>query len=199
MNQSFIFLLLAALSACATLDKEGCEKANWSTRGYSDGAAGLEPRIDSYVAQCREQGVSIPVAKYQTSYSEGLKSFCTYQNGLARGQRGEEPFGGCRGMETNFYRGYQIGFREFEQKRLNEQRKNSRDQAIKQILSRYNTKECLMDSDCRVEGMCTFGRCAGDQTPCTWNTDCQARGKCDEKAEFLHETGEWVRVRLCVN
>ena len=89
-------LLLVLLAGCASLDQDECRTANWYAIGLEDGARGraLE-RLGDHRRACSEHGVALDADRYVAGRNEGLKSFCTFQNGYTQGRSGHGYAGAC--------------------------------------------------------------------------------------------------------
>lgn len=121
-----ILALLAAsllLGACASLDKAQCVNANWYAIGMEDGARGRTlDRLGEHRRACAEHNVQPDAERYAAGRNEGLKSFCTYDQGFRVGRAGNAYAGVCpEPAARDFLAGYQHG-RELHglQKRLDE-------------------------------------------------------------------------------
>lgn len=108
-----ILALLLPLTAagCATLDKSECREADWNIIGLEDGARG---RPVSYIGRhreaCAEHGVKPDLALYQRGHTEGLKQFCTADNGFRQGRAGRTYNNVCPAeLNGQFLAGYETG------------------------------------------------------------------------------------------
>lgn len=108
-----ILALLLPLTAagCATLDKSECREADWTIIGLEDGASG---RPVSYIGRhreaCAEHGVTPDLALYQRGHTEGLKQFCTGDNGFRQGRAGRTYNNVCPAeLNGQFLAGYETG------------------------------------------------------------------------------------------
>ncbi len=189
---------MISLAACASLNKEDCQKMDWSKRGFADAAQGsLSDEFSNYKKQCQEFGVAPSQSNYLIGYREGLKVYCNYQHGYDLGIKGEEIFKGCQGISTVFYRGYEKGFQQFEREQEEVERKIERDLAVKRIIDRYDSQECTFESDCLRDGQCSFGKCSHNQNACHFNSDCKIQGQCRSESEYAPSINEWVQARVC--
>jgi hypothetical protein len=102
-------LLALALASCATMDKDECRTADWYAVGLEDGARGraLE-RLGDHRRACAEHNVTPDTGRYLAGRNEGLKTFCTYERGLAEGRAGHAHAAGCA-PATGFVAGYERG------------------------------------------------------------------------------------------
>ncbi len=104
-------LLTLLLAGCATMDKSECREADWIIVGLEDGAKG---RPLSYISRhrksCAEYGVSPDLARYKRGHGDGLKQFCTPENGYRIGRAGRSYDNVCPTMLSGqFLAGYQTG------------------------------------------------------------------------------------------
>jgi len=96
---------------CATLDKSECRQADWTIIGLEDGARG---RPVSYIGNhrkaCAEYGVKPDLALYQRGHADGLKQFCTADNGFSLGRAGRTYNNVCPpDLNGQFLAGYETG------------------------------------------------------------------------------------------
>ena len=111
--------ITAAVSGCATLNKDECLHANWYSIGMEDGAKG-EPleRLSEHRRACAEYGVAPIPDRYAAGRDQGLKSYCTYEHGYAAGSSGSSYHGVCPPeLSRRFLAGYEIGREIYEIKR----------------------------------------------------------------------------------
>lgn len=104
-------LLTLLLAGCATMDKSECREADWMIVGLEDGAKG---RPLSYISRhrksCAEYGVSPDLARYKRGHGDGLKQFCTPENGYRIGRAGRSYDNVCpTTLSGHFLAGYQTG------------------------------------------------------------------------------------------
>jgi len=110
--QTSVVLALAALvPGCVTLDRNQCLQADWYAVGLEDGARGRPvEHLGDHRRACAEHGVTPQTERYLAGRNEGLKSFCTYERGLAVGRSGQSYSAVCpEGLTERFYTGYQRG------------------------------------------------------------------------------------------
>jgi len=186
------------INSCATLTKEDCSKINWKQKGHDDSSTGEEAsKFSDYQRKCSEHGISISQPDYVEGYKLGLKSYCNYQKGYARGENGDEPFKACDSVSSNFNRGYEKGFSQYEADQEEIRKKKVKQEAIESIVRRYGSEECSSDSDCRKSGDCNFNKCEHDNSECTFNSDCKVEGDCKSESDYVSSIGEWVEARVC--
>ena len=101
----------ALLSGCATLSQEECRQGDWRGIGYADGAAGYQAsRIAEHAEACREFGIAPDQRAYTMGRTEGLRVYCTPQNGFAVGRTGGSYGNVCPpGAADAFLSGYEDG------------------------------------------------------------------------------------------
>ena len=118
-------LLAAAmlLGACASMDKPQCVNANWYAIGMEDGARGRTlDRLGERRRACAEHGVQPDAERYAAGRNEGLKSYCTYDQGFRAGRGGNAYNSVCpEPAARDFLAGYERGREIYGlQKRLDE-------------------------------------------------------------------------------
>lgn len=104
-------VFMAIFVSCATLSKNECFEADWFEVGRRDGSLGKQRSIfrDHYDA-CLEYQVHADRQAYYAGREEGLKFFCTKQNGFEQGKRGRSYRHVCPvGLESDFRAGYGQG------------------------------------------------------------------------------------------
>lgn len=92
---SFLPALAAAalLAGCATVSPEeraaACSQTDWGRFGLNDGKLGVPAadRLDTF-EDCAEVGHPADIAAYQAGRAEGLREYCTAENGFEVGYRG---------------------------------------------------------------------------------------------------------------
>jgi hypothetical protein len=116
----FALLLLATLgvAACTTLTVEertaACQATDWATYGQNDGTLGVATgdRTKKF-AECAEIGYPADIAAYQAGRAEGLKTYCTVENGYEVGYAGRRYRKVCPAeLEPAFLQGYELGRKE---------------------------------------------------------------------------------------
>ncbi len=102
-----------ALLGCTSLFKNQCRQADWYEIGIRDGSLG-KPRtlFQSHYDTCLEYGVHADRQAYFRGRAEGLRSFCTHDNGLAQGKQGKTYRQVCPPeLESDFLAGFEKGKR----------------------------------------------------------------------------------------
>jgi hypothetical protein len=107
-----ILALVLLVSGCSSLSKEDCLDKNWFQLGQEDAMSGVsEPKTADYRRDCSQHGIQIKSMDYLKGFESGLKKFCTYSNGLYRGEAGEDNHSLCEEANPEYKRGYVVGFR----------------------------------------------------------------------------------------
>lgn len=202
--KSLLFLLLFV--SCSSWNKEACLTTNWYHKGVEDAARSGSGNFNPYKRACAEAGVSITSSsgRYEKGVLEGMRSWCTFQNGFNQGLDGKVATAQCDQINPAFARGVEEGYREFRvvqrRKRDDEEREKKYRADTEEFRSRVihtsNTKECFVDSDCRKDGDCTFSTCRHNGAKCNFNSDCQVQGYCREVSQST-VNGPNIRLRVC--
>ena len=182
-----------ALQSCSTLSQDECKAMNWQERGFSDGSNGKPAsQINDYQETCAKYSMKVDQAQYTKGRAQGLKVFCTFENGRLQGDSGYlNSKGVCPpDLAVEFMKGYQIGqadrrAREAEaaRKKAEEERKAAEAREV-QRLQNLSTTSCHTDYDCEVKQTCAQYRCSRTSMPCTYDSDCSvSRGRCNIKTE----------------
>jgi hypothetical protein len=115
MRKSFVFILsitmIVAFSGCATLSKNECLEADWFEIGRRDGVMG-KPRalFQQHRDACLKHGVNPNRDAYYEGRDEGLKFYCTEDNGFKQGRLGRTYQYVCTPeLEPDFLAGYVEG------------------------------------------------------------------------------------------
>lgn len=86
----------AALSSCATLTKDECVSVNWAELGRADGAAGQpSSHIGRHRAACSEHNLPVNEPQWSLGWQQGIRLYCTPDNGLAQGREGRHYANSC--------------------------------------------------------------------------------------------------------
>ncbi len=103
--------LSLGVSGCASISKSDCEAGNWQELGFADGAKGKSgERLFKYTEKCSKYGISVDRQAYDLAYKNGLKTYCTVDNGFRRGAGGGTYNPVCSGeLEREFRQGYERG------------------------------------------------------------------------------------------
>lgn len=90
---------------------EVCPAADWHEYGRNDGLLGVsaEARIELF-AECRALGHPPDLDAYQAGRAEGLREYCTVENGYQVARQGRSYRDVCPPeLETGFLQGYEQG------------------------------------------------------------------------------------------
>ncbi len=117
MKQLIVILLGLSLASvfggCASMSKNQCLQADWYEIGNRDGRRG-KPRtlFQAHYDTCLEHGVHADRQAYFRGRADGLRAFCTFDNGLALGKEGKTYRQICPPqLETDFLAGFEKGKR----------------------------------------------------------------------------------------
>jgi len=107
----FSIFLLGSFVGCATMSKEECFEADWYQVGYRDGRAGMpRAQFQRHSEACIEHGVRPERGAYYRGRDQGIRSYCTEDNGYALGKRGRAYRGACPAeLEAAFLKAYRSG------------------------------------------------------------------------------------------
>ena len=109
-------LLIALLSACASMTPEECRLSQWGDVGLRDGLAG-EPlsRLSSLSKDCAEAKVAVDTPAYLQGRSQGLLTYCRMDNAAALGLAGKYYQGVCpASVDAEFRRRFGLGREVFD-------------------------------------------------------------------------------------
>jgi hypothetical protein len=102
--------LVGTLAGCASMSKKDCENADWRTIGYNDGARGIYySNLDSYRKRCSEYQITPDANAYQTGWNQGIRSYCTSDNGYRAGVAGQAFQNIC---PADVAPGYRVGWQQ---------------------------------------------------------------------------------------
>jgi hypothetical protein len=96
---------------CATLSRNECLEADWFEIGYKDGSAG-KPRdlFQKHVNACTKHDVTPNRQLYYAGRDEGLRVYCTEDNGFEQGRLGKKYQHVCPAdLEPEFLDGFYAG------------------------------------------------------------------------------------------
>jgi hypothetical protein len=115
MKKSLTILTFAIIASlligCATLSKNECLQADWYEIGWRDGNMG-KPRalFQEHADSCADYNVRPHRGDYFRGRTDGLKNFCTYDNGFSQGRYGKTYRYVCPPeYEAPFLAGYNDG------------------------------------------------------------------------------------------
>ncbi len=107
--------IVALVAGCSTLSVEErtavCANSDWYRFGVNDGTLGVpSSERGSLFAECAEFGHPVDAAAYQAGRAEGLKEYCTVENGYQVGYNGRRYQQICPAdLEPDFLQGYAQG------------------------------------------------------------------------------------------
>lgn len=100
-------LVLILLSGCTSISKEQCQLGDWYQIGVFDGQQGKTSMAADYTKDCAEHKATVDLAHYNKGRAEGLKSYCSYENGTLIGEQGKEYQKVCpANLSSQFLEGY---------------------------------------------------------------------------------------------
>ncbi len=109
-------LMFVFFMGCATLSKNECLEADWFEIGHKDGMKG-KPRalFQQHVDACIKHGVAPNRDAYYAGRDEGLRIYCTGDNGFEQGRLGRIYQHVCPpDLEPEFLAGYYEGRKIYE-------------------------------------------------------------------------------------
>ena len=93
---SAAIIAFSALASCATLNEEECQTANWYELGQRDGASGQPSNyIDNHRRACAEHKLPVDETQWSVGWQQGIRAFCTPENGLLHGREGRYYANSC--------------------------------------------------------------------------------------------------------
>ena len=117
MKKLFVCILSISITGaflgCATLSKNECLEASWFEIGRKDGAMG-KPRalFQEHSEACKKHGAPPDRDAYYKGRNEGLKSYCTKDNGFKQGRLGRSYQHVCPSeLEGEFLAGFVPGMK----------------------------------------------------------------------------------------
>lgn len=115
IKRLLILALPFSLMACSSImTAEECQNTDWRTQGLQDGQAGEYKAIfNEYVDACVPSGAKPNRDQYAAGYMQGLKEFCTEENGLERGLKGGASHN-CPG-DSPYHAGYNEGVAKYKE------------------------------------------------------------------------------------
>jgi len=135
---------VALLSGCATMSQDQCLVGDWGGQGWRDGAAGHQTsRLDDHAKACAKYGVAPNMSAYLSAREDGLRTYCTWENGFRQGRQGNSYGGVCAlAEERDFLPAYQDG------RRIHavEQAVSSAESALNSAVSRIDDREDKLEA-----------------------------------------------------
>lgn len=104
---------LLLLAGCETVSKEQCIAGDWTGLGRADGAQGHPTsRIEDIAKDCGRHGITPDVPAYMAGWTEGVRLYCTPQNGFTVGRQGKDAAPVCPPqLAAGFARTHELGRR----------------------------------------------------------------------------------------
>lgn len=167
-----------------------CENGDWSQYGRKDAMEGkAHSKFFERRKTCYEYGIKGDEKSYRQGYEEGLRNYCTFENGFKIGSLGEKYAKIC---PSNSYkelaRGHMIGINRFEEKKRHEEFKKQVSESIQRrqeyrerSLGNSLRKSCTFSTDCIIEDRCIVNKCTKTSKECTFNSDCNLEGECSNR------------------
>ena len=142
------------MSGCATMNEDQCLVGDWGGQGWRDGAAGRQvSRLDEHAKACAKYGVAPNMSAYLASREDGLRTYCTWENGFRQGRQGNSYGGVCApAEERDFLPAYEDGRRIYAV----EQAVSSAESALNSAISRIGDREDKLEAkerELRQEGL----------------------------------------------
>jgi len=111
-NLTWIALVCAGLSGCASMSGDECVTSDWAAIGYEDGARGYTTdQMSQRRKACAKHGVTPDFAAYQNGREQGLVEYCQPGRGFDVGSSGGRYSGVCSvDLEAGFLDAYNAGY-----------------------------------------------------------------------------------------
>jgi len=98
------------------MSEEECLTADWYEQGLRDGRNG-QPRhyLDAHREACAKVGVVPEAVPYGKGHAEGIRQYCTPENGASLGRQGRSYRNSCPAeLESAFLQRYRPAYRVYE-------------------------------------------------------------------------------------
>ena len=189
MKVLFTLAFLFILNGCSSLTKDQCVNNNWFDLGKKQGLrANDPPEHDDIEKACAKHGIQIKKENYKAGFLEGLKEYCTYQNGRTRALQGDRIYDYCDKVGNEFREGFSKGYWE---------REASRKKGIESLEDELaNMHGGVCHISCRVKGSCSSGVCQPSGETCNFSSDCDSTKPC-ETITSQTSYGDSVSVSVC--
>lgn len=145
---------VALLAGCTTMTKDQCLAGAWGEKGYQDGVSGYQPsRLGDHAQACAKFGVEANPSAYLAAREDGLRTYCTWENGFRQGRQGNSYGDVCSpAEEASFLPAYEDG------RRIHavEQAVSSAESALNSAISRIDDREDKLEAkqrELRQEGL----------------------------------------------
>ena len=139
-----LVLIAAALAGCETMSKKQCLSADWFQVGYQAGRDGRErAHIEDIAESCAKVNVTPDRRRYFDGWEQGLREYCTPENGFYLGRNGTRVRSVCPPATAGrFEDAYRRGYRIFEARQYVDQLEDRR-RNLENLLEKANTDEKL--------------------------------------------------------
>jgi hypothetical protein len=103
------------VGGCSQLTKNDCLTADWKSLGFQAGSQGqTNARFDAYRKACAKHQITADFPAFNQGHAEGLRHYCTYDQGLVLGQKGQAYNPQCeRARYPAFAKGHAAGVDQF--------------------------------------------------------------------------------------
>ncbi len=181
-----IFFALFA-TGCTMMTEKQCQTADWSKLGFQDAKNGETfEMFRKREKLCTKHKVRASRADYAEGYREGVKAFCTFENGLEHGEGGAVNNQICpEELAKEFNKGYTAGLRVYQVKKQLEKQEEEHNAEIKRQLVAMEDKQKDRDEDALKK-----------MSQCSFDSDC-APLKCSSEHVTVGTASGFVNK--CVN
>jgi hypothetical protein len=189
------YLLLFLICTACSLSKKDCETTDWYDRGLRDGRVGeFTSALTKYKEQCSAHNITVDAHFYKMGYNDGLKQFCTFDNGHKEGLAGRVDLNVCpESSRGEYYRGYWAGKNRnhnYEaQKNMEASARLEADRARLRALS-----ECVTSTDCPRKDVCTNHSCSLSGVACKTDKECMIQPTCVPQQRIMGVASEFINV-----
>ena len=187
-------VVLLGLGACSSLSESQCIAGDWETVGFTDGAAGRsQSMLLEHQDACVKHGAIPNRQRYLDGWTQGIRNYCTPENGFSVGDRGASYGNVCpTDLEPAFYAALLDGRRLFNarseindlQRRIAFKEKRLAEVKKKQVANTAEVISATATELRRIELLAEIKDLAEEQ------------GKLEEEIASLHATIAVKRDRL---
>lgn len=144
MKKFIAACVLATLAGCGSTSQPSnyssetqCSDSNWQNVGYEVAMAGKSVRTFNQLKEsCKDSIVPEARTSYLAGYQQGIKEFCSFENGLEQGKEGKLDVTACpKELRAEFERGYTIAAKAVEMQNEKAKRAADREQMRQQQTS----------------------------------------------------------------
>lgn len=120
LGRVWLVLMTLLVSGCASMTEQECLTANWLDQGFRDGRSGQPlTRLASHTEACAKVGVIPNAALYREGRDQGIKHYCTSENGFLQGRQGHSYRQACpAALEHQFLVSYEQGQQLYQAEQL---------------------------------------------------------------------------------